>query len=319
MVNTPIKQKQSAVEQFTKASLLIKIGLSFLILIIVLALGYFFDTSAQIKRIKQLKAERVTLTTKLAAETAKLNQQKIVKHNIAVLEKYIQSEAAEISPQMDQSKILEDIHAIGAKQQIQFTYIKPQKREDKAFYSILPIEIAVTGDYHRIAQFISSLGNLKAPIVTQDFRIKHDKDSDNLMNITLVANLFTPNADSLKTKYYPDSIIIDNKISSPALPTSAKSITYTDSTLRNPFTHMKNDQKNKYPNVIFRSVPLSQIKVLGVIATHNKKWAIIMPIGKNNDKMTYNIAVGDRISQSQALVTAIHHRFGAALCQMRGK
>lgn len=64
-----------------------------------------------------------------------------------------------------------------------------------------------------------------------------------------------------------------------------------------------------YPNVILKNTPISNISLIGTMLQNTKKWAIIMSTAKNSDKMLFNVSIGDRISQNQALIKDITENY----------
>ena len=54
---------------------------------------------------------------------------------------------------------------------LEFKLIKPEQEERKDFYAELPIRISVTGSYHQLAEFISSVSSLQRIVTLDDFTI----------------------------------------------------------------------------------------------------------------------------------------------------
>lgn len=300
-----VKQQQSFSDKFAKSALIAKIGLGLVIFIIVVLLGYFFDTVKQQKTIKNLKTDKTMLAAQLASLDLAVKKQLLITHNLATLEQYLVTRSKDSDTTLDQSKLLKQFHDMGAKQQIHFNYIKPNSLKIKPYYTILPIEISLTGDYHHVAQFISDISNTQQPFLMTELMFKHEPKSDNLMSLVISGDLYTLHSNQQEVKYYPKYILKNAKGASESLPNKVNNVRYDKLSMRDPFTKMKVVTPQKYSNVILREVPLSKITVSGTITTGGKKWAIIMPTESKDDKMTHNVSVGERISQSQALITSI--------------
>ena len=299
-----IKQQQTVAEKFAKQSMLIQLGISAVVLILIIFVGYYFDTSSQQKTLKKLKKTHTRLATELRSKQQQLSKQTIQKHKLALMEQYIKQDKMQSSGNYDQGMIIEQLHDLGAKQQIQFRFIKPLKTQYKSYYSRLPIDISATGDYHRIALFLSDISNLKLPIVVTDFVLKHDNKTSNMVSLRLVGQIYSLDPKQVQVKYYP--VAINPTITKqPVLPKPASTIRYTQQQLRDPFRRINATKSKQYSNVILRAVPLSKIELVGTIVEGAKQWAIIMPISENSDRITHKATVGDRISQSQALIKNI--------------
>ncbi len=300
-----VKPQQSLSNKFVKSTLITKIALSLIIFIVIVLLGYFYDTVKQQKTISKLKNHKATLITQLADLELAVKKQQLITHNLATLEQYLATRIKNSVTHLDQSKLLKQLQELGAKQQIDFNYIKPNSLKIKPYYTLLPIEMSLTGDYHHIALFISDLSNMQQPFLMTEFMFKHAPNSDNLMSLVMSGDVYMLNDNKKETTYYPEHILKNVKGATVSLPTKVEEIKYNKLSSRDPFAKLKAVIPNNYPNVILREFPLSKIMVSGTITTDRKKWAIIMPIGSKDDKMTHNVSIGERVGQSQALITGI--------------
>ncbi|MOA33745.1 Pilus assembly protein, PilO [compost metagenome] len=85
--------------------------------------------------------------------------------------------------------LLEDISRIGLGNNLAFEEIKLLPEEAQAFYSVLPIQITLVGDYHGFAAFVSDMARLSRIITLHDFQIKPDT-SPGLLRMTLLARTY---------------------------------------------------------------------------------------------------------------------------------
>lgn len=299
-----IKQQQTIAEKFAKQGILIQLCISIAIFVLVIFIGYYFDTTSQQKILQRLERDHARLANELSAKQQLLAKQTITKHKLALMEQYIKQDKMQSSGEYDQGMIIEQLHDLGAKQQIQFRFIKPLKTQYRSYYSKLPIDIAATGEYHRIALFLSAISNLKLPIVVTDFVIKHDDKASDMVSLRLIGQIYSLDPKQVEVKYYP--IALNPAVNEqPLLPKPAATMHYTQQNLRDPFHRIDATKTKQYSNVILRAVPLSKIELVGTITEGTKQWAIIMPISENSDRITTKVTIGDRISQSQALIRGI--------------
>ena len=85
--------------------------------------------------------------------------------------------------QMDM--VLKKVTQIGHEAGVSFVFFKPQSEKRHVFYADLPIKIAVLGNYHEMATFLSNIANMKQLITVQEFDIKKGLKDVLTMRLTI--------------------------------------------------------------------------------------------------------------------------------------
>ncbi len=165
--------------------------LAMMIFVGIIALGYFFDlrklqinffTQRQhYKLLQQQFSDIQQQTSNLANARTELDKLQTTFHTL-------NSMAASTNSQ----SIVKNILQAGAASGIQINMIKPQSFLQQNFYSILPIELTVTGNYPQLNEFIKLLNQLQNLMTFPDFTLTHAN-----ANLSTAMNSTPNNSDKL--------------------------------------------------------------------------------------------------------------------------
>lgn len=139
--------------------------------LLLLILGYWFDTSSQIDQLNAKKRQ----------EQEQLQQLEI-KHQLAVnfpaYKKQLEEMRRSFKVMLQQLPgrtevpgLLEDISKVGVASGLEFKLFKPLPEQQMDFYAELPIEIIVTGNYHQLGQFVSRVSSLNRIVTLHNYSI----------------------------------------------------------------------------------------------------------------------------------------------------
>lgn len=173
-------------------------GLAIATLIIaIIFLGYWLDTKKQIQTLNTAQTEESILRQSFeqkqhqAANLASYKQQmKTMKASFGAL-------LRQLPEKTEVPGLLEDISHQGLATGLAFRTIRllPEKAID--FYVELPIEIAVIGTYHQLAEFVSNVAALPRIVTLHDFVIKKIdvKTQSELLMMNITAKTYRYTAD----------------------------------------------------------------------------------------------------------------------------
>lgn len=154
----------------------VKIGAALLVLIAVLALGYFFVIQDANKLLNQQQGEETSLLKsyeKKAFEAHNLDQ---FRAQLAEMEQTFGALLKQLPKDTEVPGLLEDITHTGLGSGLEFETIELKKEAEKEFYAELPIDIRVIGDYHGFGAFVSGVAALPRIVTLHNFEIKPPKD-----------------------------------------------------------------------------------------------------------------------------------------------
>jgi len=176
----------------------VKVIAAFLLLIVVLALGYNFHLKELQAQLEQQRSQEVTLkqqfTTK-AFEAANLEK---YRQQMAEMEQSFGALLRQLPSDTEVPGLLEDITRTGLGSGLEFEEIKLMPEVTQQFYIELPIQIRVVGGYHDLASFVSGVASLPRIVTLHDFEIKPADDSDAKLNMSIVAKTYRYNDKGLQ-------------------------------------------------------------------------------------------------------------------------
>lgn len=153
-----------------------KVAFLAILLIVIVALGAFFDWKDQYETLEQAQAKEATLKSEYATKKAKAVNYDLY---VAQLKEVEQSFGALVKQLPNRSEIdalLTDINQAGLGRGLVFELFKPAAQEKMAdFYAELPINIRITGNYHDMGAFASDVAQLPRIVTLNDVAIVNDK------------------------------------------------------------------------------------------------------------------------------------------------
>lgn len=152
------------------------IVLSVFVSVVILLLGYWFDTKRQIELLDYAKQEEVTLKTSFEHkmhEAANLSSYIVQMDN---MKKTFGGLLRQLPERTEVPALVEDISHQGLAAGLEFLSIRLQPERVIDFYVELPIEISVVGGYHQFAEFISNVAALPRIVTLHDFVIHGKND-----------------------------------------------------------------------------------------------------------------------------------------------
>jgi type IV pilus assembly protein PilO len=162
-----------------------KAMLLFVLLIGILVGAYFTDWSDQIE---QLEAGREQ-ETKLKDEFKLKKQQSInldlYRQQLREIDSSFGALLKQLPNRSQMDALLVDINQAGLGRGLQFELFRPAAQESaREFYSELPIQLKVIGNYHDIGAFASDIGGLSRIVTLNDISLSGGKDSLLTMDAT---------------------------------------------------------------------------------------------------------------------------------------
>ena len=164
--------------------------------LVIIVGGYFFDTSKQISNLEAIELKEIELKQLFEVKQAKaanLDSYKAQLHNI---QKTFGSLLSQLPSKTEVADLLTDITQTGLSNGLEFDFFKPQAEKPREFYSELPIDLTVRGQYHEFGKFMSSVSSLPRIVTIRDFTItkvinNNRKKSNKHQELILKANAYT--------------------------------------------------------------------------------------------------------------------------------
>jgi type IV pilus assembly protein PilO len=149
-----------------------KIMLIFVMGLFVVGLGYWLIIKSNLESYDALTKQEKTLK-----EEFELNQQQsanllLYRTQMVEMEQRFGSMLKKLPTQNEMPGLLEDISKTGISSGLTFELFAPMPEIQHDFYIELPIKIAVVGNYHQLAVFVSRIVQMNRIVTLHDFTIE---------------------------------------------------------------------------------------------------------------------------------------------------
>ena len=146
------------------------------ILIVILALGTWFDWIDRYDELNRVQQEEVKLKEQYATKKAKAINFDIYVQQLKEIEQSFGALLKQLPNKAEMDALLTDINQAGLGRGLQFDLFKPAAQERLAdFYAELPIAVRITGNYHDMGAFASDVAQLPRIVTLNDVAIANDK------------------------------------------------------------------------------------------------------------------------------------------------
>ena len=153
-----------------------KIIVLIVILLLILALGAWFDWKDQWEALGAAQKDEDTLKVQYAQKKAKAINYDLYVQQLAEVEQSFGALVKQLPNRSEIDALLTDINQAGLGRGLQFDLFRPAPQEKMAdFYAELPIAIKITGNYHDIGAFASDVAALPRIVTLNDVAITNDK------------------------------------------------------------------------------------------------------------------------------------------------
>ena len=168
--------------------------IKFIVVLIIFGLiaggGYWFfikDQYAQLERVERTEQELRKTYEEKAYQVANLE---VFKAQMAEMEETFGALVRQLPSETEVPGLLEDITntALGNGLALQEVALQPERQRD--FYSELPINIRVSGSYHELASFVSSVASLPRIVTLHDLTIKPTGGDGERLDMQVLAHTY---------------------------------------------------------------------------------------------------------------------------------
>ncbi len=165
-----------------------------IVVLIVFALigggGYWFFVKDQYVQLERVEKTEKDLRKKYEEKAYQVANLEVFKAQMAEMEETFGALVRQLPSETEVPGLLEDITntALGNGLALQEVALQPEQRRD--FYSELPINIRVSGSYHELASFVSSVASLPRIVTLHDLTIKPTGGDGERLDMQVVARTY---------------------------------------------------------------------------------------------------------------------------------
>lgn len=177
----------------------IKVIACFLLLVVVLALGYNFHLKDLETDLDQRHAEEETLKQQFSTKAFQAANLEAYKDQMKEMETSFGALLKQLPSDTEVPGLLEDITRTGLGSGLEFEQIKLLPEVTQQFYIELPIQISVLGRYEDLATFASGVASLPRIVTLHDFEmIPVAGDSASRLRMSVLAKTYRYNDKGLQ-------------------------------------------------------------------------------------------------------------------------
>lgn len=172
----------------------VKVIACFLLLVVVLGLGYNFHLKDLQAQLEQQRGEEATLKGQFATKASQAANLDAYKEQMKEMEVSFGALLRQLPSDTEVPGLLEDITRTGLGSGLEFEEIKLLPEVVQQFYIELPIQISVVGAYHDLGTFVSGVASLPRIVTLHDFEIKPvSAESASKLQMNIVAKTYRYN------------------------------------------------------------------------------------------------------------------------------
>ena len=151
----------------------------------VLFFGYWIDTQQQLEVLKQAEQKETELKEAFRAKQIKAINLEDYKQQMADMERSFGAMLRQLPSKTEVAELLVDISQAGLANGLEFELFKPLAEVPAEFYSELPIDIKVTGNYHDFGRFVSDVAALPRIVTLHDIGVTAGKEANNVKKLSM--------------------------------------------------------------------------------------------------------------------------------------
>jgi type IV pilus assembly protein PilO len=172
-------------DAIAKAPMAAKAGVIAAIVVLLTALNYFVvaiptfgsSISEVEQKIVRTDAEQRRLDSDLIEKTAIANNLNQFRREKELLEQRLQEALAELPEEKKIDELLQLFQERARKAGLEIATIEPMAEVNEKFYARVPIDMAVTGNFHELVTFFDSLARLRRIVNVNNILLDSPKDT----------------------------------------------------------------------------------------------------------------------------------------------
>ena len=146
----------------------------------IIGAGYYFYVKDQYVALERVVTTELDLRDEFERKQAKAVNLAAYKEQLAEMEESFGAMVRQLPDKTEVAGLLVDVSQTGLAAGLEFELFQPRPEIPQDFYAVLPISIAVVGDYHEFGEFVSGLAALPRIVTIHDIKISPTKGAGSL-------------------------------------------------------------------------------------------------------------------------------------------
>jgi type IV pilus assembly protein PilO len=162
------------------------------VLVLVTLLNFFLLVRPEFATLENQAAQQRVLDSQLQEKSEIAQNLNERRREMDVLQQKLDEALAELPESADLDELLGQLNEIGRKSGLEISAVEPAPEEPAQIYVKIPIKVALTGNYHEIAMFLQSLGNLRRIVNVNNLQLGSPtlRSEKVVLNSSFVATTF---------------------------------------------------------------------------------------------------------------------------------
>lgn len=167
----------------------VKLFIWIVLLVAVLAAGYYYHIEGLQAQLATVEAKEVELKKDFEKKAFQAANLEAYRQQMVEMEESFGALVSQLPSDTEVPGLLEDITNKGLLNGLEISSIDLQKETAREFYVELPIAISASGSYHDLGAFISGMAGLPRIVTLHDFTIGSGGDANHL-NMNIIAKTY---------------------------------------------------------------------------------------------------------------------------------
>jgi len=151
-----------------------------LLLIIILAIGYYLLVRSKVEQLDMVQKLELTLRAEFETKQAKAANLEAYEAQLAEMQELLETMFRQLPSRTEMDKLLVDVSqtALGAGIDVQL--FQPNAEAYHDFYAERPISVRMLGDYHQFGEFVSGVASLPRVVILtmHDIALRRANEKD---------------------------------------------------------------------------------------------------------------------------------------------
>ncbi len=157
---------------------------------LILGGGYWFFVKDQYVRLAGVEKTELELRQQYEQKAYKVANLEVFKNQMLEMQETFGALVKQLPSDTEVPGLLEDITNTAVGSGLELREIKLQSEQRRDFYVELPINIQVSGTYHELATFVSSVASLPRIVTLHDFTIKPKSGESDRLDMQVLARTY---------------------------------------------------------------------------------------------------------------------------------
>jgi type IV pilus assembly protein PilO len=160
------------------------------IFLAVCSLAWYFVLDDKLVELDQAQKQEEKLKRDYSERLRKSVNLQALKDQKVQVTRYVSDLERQLPDKAEMDKLLSDINYAGVSKGLQFELFKPGTVKIENYYAELPINVKVTGSYHKLASFAADLSALSRIVTLNNISLTAQANTPNVLSMDATAKTF---------------------------------------------------------------------------------------------------------------------------------